>query len=193
MTTPFRKLLLAGATGYSSWRNPTRAGGGRDCPRKMLQPSPPGIPLNSYFPNFELGTAGVAFVLAGLYEDTRQQAFSTRRAAGARHIQSIATVDGDSALVYYREPDHKDLYYLGYCHGPRRYRTPLLSTSQGDRRGANTSSGPKSWRAAYRFAPAYLRKLTPGYWNVACQCCGSAAVTDLALSLWVATGKSPVP
>jgi hypothetical protein len=33
-------------------------------------------------------------------------------------------------------------------------------------------------------------KLTPGYWNVACQCCGSAAVVDLFLSLWVATGKS---
>lgn len=32
-------------------------------------------------------------------------------------------------------------------------------------------------------------KLTPGYWNVACQYCGSAAVTDLFVSLWSVTGK----
>jgi hypothetical protein len=33
-------------------------------------------------------------------------------------------------------------------------------------------------------------RLTPGYWNVACQCCGAAAEVDFFLSLWLATGKS---
>jgi len=32
-------------------------------------------------------------------------------------------------------------------------------------------------------------ELTTGYWNVVCQCCGSAAVTELFVSLWAATGR----
>jgi hypothetical protein len=36
-------------------------------------------------------------------------------------------------------------------------------------------------------------KLTPGYWNVACQCCGAAAEVDFFLSLWLATGQSEYP
>ena len=31
--------------------------------------------------------------------------------------------------------------------------------------------------------------LTPGYWNVVCQCCGSATVIDLSIGLWVAIGR----
>lgn len=58
------------------------------------------------------------FVLARLYEETRRAEFLAAAKEGARHIQSIAKVEGDSALVYYREPDLEGLYYLGYCHGP---------------------------------------------------------------------------
>ncbi len=146
------------------------------------------LPPNAYFPNFELGTAGVAFVLARLYEETRQPEFLEAAKAGARHIQAIATVNGDSALVYYREPDLEGLYYLGYCHGPagtarlfyQLYKvtgeTPYLQWSEKLAQGIARSGVPE--------------KLTPGYWNVACQCCGAAAVTELFLSLWAATGQA---
>ena len=146
------------------------------------------LPANAYFPNFELGTAGVAFVLARLYEETRQPEFLEAAKAGARHIQSIATVSGDSALVYYREPDLQDLYYLGYCHGPagtarlfyQLYKVtgeaPYLQWAEKLAQGIVGSGVPE--------------KLTPGYWNVACQCCGAAAVTELFLSLWAATGHT---
>ena len=146
------------------------------------------IPANSYFPNFELGTAGVAFVLARLYEETRQQKFLQAAREGARHIQSIATVKDDSALVYYREPDLKNLYYLGYCHGPAGTARLFYQLHN-----VTGEAGYLEWTE--KLARGIVRsgvpeKLTPGYWNVACQCCGSAAVTDLFLSLWVATGKS---
>ena len=146
------------------------------------------IPANSYFPNFELGTAGVAFVLARLYEETRQQKFLNAAREGARHIQSIATVNGDSALVYYREPDLQNLYYLGYCHGPAGTARLFYQLHK-----VTGEPGYLEWTE--KLARGIVRsgvpeKLTPGYWNVACQCCGSAAVTDLFLSLWVATGKS---
>jgi rhamnogalacturonyl hydrolase YesR len=146
-----------------------------------------GIPRDAYFPNFELGTAGVAFVLARLYEETREPRFLQAAKAGAKHIQSIATVQGDSALVYYREPDLQHLYYLGYCHGPagtaRLFyqlhkvtgEQEYLEWTQMLARGVIKSGVPE--------------KLTPGYWNVACQCCGAASEVDLFLSLWLATGK----
>jgi uncharacterized protein YyaL (SSP411 family) len=145
------------------------------------------MPPNSYFPNFELGTAGVAFVLARLYEETHQKKFLNAARQGAQHIQSIATLQGDSALVYYREPDLKNLYYLGYCHGPAGTARLFyqLHKVTGEREYLE-------W--AEKLARGIVRsgvpgKLTPGYWNVACQCCGSAAVTDLFVSLWRATGK----
>ena len=140
-----------------------------------------------YWPNFELGTAGVSYVLARLYEETRQTRFLYAAVEGAKHVETIATVRGDSALVHYREPDLKDLYYLGYCHGPagtartfyqlykathdRRY----LVWTERLARGVINSGIPE--------------KQTPGFWNVVCQCCGSAGVVDLFLGLWVATKR----
>jgi lantibiotic modifying enzyme len=145
------------------------------------------VPANSYSPNFELGTAGVAFVLARLYEETRQQKFLTAARQGAQHIQSIATLDGDSALVYYREPDLKNLYYLGYCHGPAGTARLFYQLHK-----VTGEAGYLEW--SEKLARGIVRsgvpeKLSPGYWNVACQCCGSAAVTDLFVSLWRVTGK----
>jgi lantibiotic modifying enzyme len=146
------------------------------------------LPDNAYFPNFELGTAGVAFVLARLYEETRQQKFLDAAREGARHIQSIATVRGDSALVYYREPDLQNLYYLGYCHGPAGTARLFYQLHKVTGEAEYLEWTEKLARGIVR--SGVPEKLTPGYWNVACQCCGSAAVTELFLSLWLATGNS---
>jgi len=143
------------------------------------------FPANSYFPNFELGTAGVAFVLARLYEETRQEKFLHAAREGARHIQSIATVHEDSALVYYREPDLQNLYYLGYCHGPAGTARLFYQLHKVTGEAEYLEWTEKLARGIVR--SGVPEKLTPGYWNVACQCCGSAAVTDLFLSLWIAT------
>jgi rhamnogalacturonyl hydrolase YesR len=146
------------------------------------------IASNSYFPNFELGTAGVAFVLARLYEETHEQRFLQAAREGARHIQSIATVRDDSALVYYREPDLKNLYYLGYCHGPAGTARLFYQLHKITGEAEYLEWTEKLARGIVR--SGVPEKLTPGYWNVACQCCGSAAVTDFFLSLWLATGKA---
>jgi lantibiotic modifying enzyme len=146
------------------------------------------IPPDAYFPNFELGTAGVAFVLARLYEETRQPVFLDAARAGARHIQSIATVKDDAALVYYREPDLQDLYYLGYCHGPAGTARLFYQLHKVTGEPEYLEWTEKLARGV--IAAGVPEKLTPGYWNVACQCCGAAAEVDFFLSLWLATGKS---
>ncbi len=147
-----------------------------------------GLPKETYFPNFELGTAGVAYVLARLYEDTGKTQFLDAAEQGALHLQKIATVRGDSTLISYRYPDLPDLYYLGFCHGPagtarlfyQLYKVTknreYLDWTERLARGVITSNIPD--------------RLAPGFWNVVCQCCGSAGVTEFFLGLWAATGKT---
>jgi lantibiotic modifying enzyme len=146
------------------------------------------LPKDTYFPNFEIGTAGTAYTLARLYQVTKNQRFLEAAEAGALHLRSIATVKGDSALVHYREPDLTDLYYLGYGHGPtgtaRLFyqlhkatgHTEHLAWTEKLARGIVASGAPD--------------KQTSGLWYVVCQRCGSAGVSDFFLGLWAGTGKN---
>jgi lantibiotic modifying enzyme len=146
-----------------------------------------GLPAGSYMPNFEFGTAGVAYVLARLYEEAGDPRMLEAARAGAAHVQAIATVDGDAALLFYREPDLTDLYYLGYCHGPvgtaRTFYQLYLVTKE-----------PEYLEWTERFARGVVasgapEQQTPGLWNVVCQCCGTTGISDFFLSMWRATER----
>lgn len=184
------KLAARGGSRIIELGQPDARGGLRwqGLPEQAASKAAAHIPQDAYFPNFELGTAGVAFVLARLYEETRQPEFLQAARAGARHIQSIATVKGDAALVYYREPDLQDLYYLGYCHGPAGTARLFYQLHKVTGEPEYLEWTEKLARGV--IAAGVPEKLTPGYWNVACQCCGAAAEVDFFLSLWLATGKN---
>lgn len=146
-----------------------------------------GMPAGAAMPNFELGTAGVAYVLARLYEETGDARFLDAARAGAAHIAALATVRGDAALLYYREPDLTDLYYLGYCHGPvgtaRLFYELHRLSGEGQYR---------DWLGRFArgiVASGVPEHQTPGLWNVVCQCCGTAGIADFFVSLAVATGQ----
>jgi lantibiotic modifying enzyme len=146
-----------------------------------------GEPEGTYWPNFQLGTSGTAYALARLGTVTGEQRFVKAAEAGALHLQKIATVKGDAALIHYREPDATDLFYLGYCNGPagtaRLFYQLYLATKDPQylewtemlARGVMASGIPE--------------KLTSGLWNVVCQCCGSAGIVDFFLGMWAATGR----
>ena len=146
-----------------------------------------GLPDETYFPNFELGTAGVAYVLARLYEKTRDKRFLYAATQGALHLQNISTQKGTGALISYRYPDLQEVYYLGFCHGPagsarlfyQLYKVTddpsYLDWTERLARGVIESEVPENQ--------------TPGLWNVVCQCCGTAGLTSFFLGLWAATGK----
>lgn len=146
-----------------------------------------GMPANTAMPNFEFGTAGVAFVLARLYEETGEARFLDGAREGATHVQAIATVRGDAALLPYREPDMTDLFYLGYCHGPVGTARPFYALHR-----ITQEPSYREWLG--RFARGIMtsgvpEKQTPGLWNVVCQCCGTAGIADFFTSLGVATGQ----
>jgi hypothetical protein len=159
--------------------------GGRRWPSPDL--SAMGMPVGASMPNFELGTAGVAFVLARLAAETGEAKFLDAAKAAAAHIQALATVDGDAALLYYREPDMTDLYYLGYCHGPVGTARPFYALYE-----ATHDPDYLAWVEQFArgiVASGVPEHRTPGLWNVVCQCCGTAGIADFFTSLWAATGK----
>jgi lantibiotic modifying enzyme len=139
-------------------------------------------------PNFSHGTAGIAYFLAALYEETRDRRFLDAAVAGARYLQSVAKTEGDVCLVFHNEPDGKDLYYLGWCHGPvgtaRLFFELYRVTSD------------RQWLAWVQKSAQALRASgipetrTPGFWNNVGQCCGSAGVADFFLALWRETSDA---
>jgi len=138
-------------------------------------------------PNFSHGTAGISYFLATLYAETKQKEFLDAALSGARYLQSIAHKDGDVCLIFHHEPDGKDLYYLGWCHGP-------TGTAQLFYRLYKVT-GDKGWiEWSERCVRAILQsgipeKQTPGFWNNVGQCCGSAGVAELFLYLHRMTKK----
>jgi len=137
------------------------------------------------FPNFSHGTAGIAFALARLHEATGDHRYLDAALAGARYLVSIARTDGDVCLIPHALPDGAERYYLGYCHGPagtarlfhqlhRMTHDPVWADwFQRSVNGVLYSGIPE--------------QRTPGFWDNVGQCCGSAAVTELMLSMHALT------
>lgn len=136
-------------------------------------------------PNFSHGTAGVAYFLATLYNATGEKEYLDGALAGARYLLAITTKDG---LIFHHEPEGEDLFYLGWCHGPPGtcrlyYRLWKIS-------------GDEKWLEALHAGAKGVtgsgipEKRTPGFWNNAGQCCGSAGVAEFFLALHRVTGRS---
>lgn len=127
-------------------------------------------------PNFSHGTAGVAFFLARLYELTGDDAFLDGALDGARHLLSIADTTNDGCRIYHDLPDNRELYYLGWCHGP-------IGTAQLFMKLAQVTGDPDWTDWALRCAESVRssgipEQTTPGFWNNVGLCCGSAGVAS---------------
>ncbi len=137
-------------------------------------------------PNFSHGTAGVSYFLATLYQRTKEKAFLDAALAGARYLTAVAKTDGEGCLIFHNEPDGRDLYYLGWCHGPAGTARLFERLFE--------ATGDRTWRewmvrsARSLIASGIPEKSTPGFWNNAGICCGSAGVADFLLDLHRRTG-----
>jgi hypothetical protein len=132
-------------------------------------------------PNFSHGTAGIAYFLGRLYQETRKQEFLDSALAGARYLLEVAEVEDNGCLIFHHEPGGEDLFYLGWCHGPVGTARLFYLLHQ--------ITGEKEWLTwMERGARSLLQsgipeKETPGFWNNVGVCCGSAGVADFILSL----------
>ncbi len=131
-----------------------------------------------FMPNFSHGTAGVAYFLARLYEETGDYIFLEHALAGGEYLLAVANEIGQ---IFHHEPGGEDLYYIGWCHGPpgttRLYR--LLGKLTGDGR----------WNAAMEKAARGViesgipERRPTGFWNNVGVCCGSAGVAAFFLDM----------
>ena len=145
--------------------------------RWLMSPDAPNI-----YPNFAHGTAGVSYFLTTLFQYTGDKQFLDAAIAGARYLQAIAITDGDGCLIFRHEPDARNIYYLGWCHGAAGTGRLFYQLWR--------ATGDDSWlQWLRRSARGVLNsgiseKQTPGFWNNFGQCCGSASVTDFFLNLY---------
>jgi lantibiotic modifying enzyme len=136
-------------------------------------------------PNFSHGTAGVAYFLAALYMETRKKEYLDASLAGAKYLQSIAKTEGDICLIFHHEPEGKDLYYLGWCHGPVGTANLFFRLYE--------ITGDKIWLDWVRKSARGIilsgipEKETAGFWNNDGLCCGLAGVGDFFLNIYSVT------
>jgi lantibiotic modifying enzyme len=138
-------------------------------------------------PNFSHGTAGVAYFLARLFEETGEERFLAAARAGAEHLLAIADTAGDACRVYHHEPDGLDLFYLGWCHGPVGTARLFFVLHR--------ITGEEAWWTWVRRSACAIETsgipeaTTPGFWDNAGLCCGLAGVAELFLDLHRARGE----
>jgi lantibiotic modifying enzyme len=136
-------------------------------------------------PNFSHGTAGIAYFLATIYQETKKREFLDAALAGANYLRAVAKTDNGACLVFHNEPEGKDLYYLGWCHGPVGTARLFYRLYQ--------VTGERDWmdwveKSARGIIQSGIpERQTPGFWNNVSQCCGSAGVAEFFLSLHRAT------
>ena len=137
-------------------------------------------------PNFSHGTAGVAFFLARLAEETGGESFLEGAIAGGERLLAL-TEDG---LIHHHTPGGEDLYYLGWCHGPtgtsRLYEQLHRTTGEARWRGAARAG------AAAILATGAPARRSEGYWETVGVCCGSAGIASAMLDAWSDAGDEPM-
>jgi lantibiotic modifying enzyme len=137
-------------------------------------------------PNFSHGTAGITYFLASVYADTKQKEFLDAALLGAKYLLSIANTEGDQCLIFHADPDGKDRYYLGWCHGPAGTARTFYRLYQ--------VTNDKSWLEWTKKSMKGILnagvpdKRTEGFWNNVGWCCGSAAVAQFGLEMYEVTG-----
>ncbi len=133
------------------------------------------------FPNFAHGTAGIAFFLARLAQETSEQRFLDAALAGTGWVLSTARTDDGTCAAFHHEPDATELFTLGWCHGP-----PGLGWLF---RQLEITTGDRSWRDWLRkaarsdTASGIPERREPGFWDNVARCCGSASVAEFFLDL----------
>jgi lantibiotic modifying enzyme len=142
------------------------------------------------FPNFSHGTAGVGYFLLKLYEETGNARFLDTANEAANYLQSImSTAYGTECLIPHDLPGGRDLFHLGWCHGPagtNRFFYELFSiTKETKLETVGQTAAQTILRSGMPEQP------TPGHWNNVSRCCGAAGVGEFFLGLYRKTKELP--
>ena len=139
-------------------------------------------------PNFSHGTAGVAYFLATLYQETHDKQFLDAALGGAYYLISIAEVDRDACIIYH-DNQNKKLYYLSWCHGPAGLARLFYRLYQvtGD---ASWMDWTKKAARGVVASGAPERVVSPGEWNNISACCGTTGQAQFFLDMYQLTHEA---
>jgi len=138
---------------------------------------------STHYPNFSHGTAGVGYFLTELYEATQEECYRASALAAGRYLRSVASkAEPSDCLLFHDDAAGRDLFYLGWCHGPAGtgrlfYRLYQLTHDL-------DWLGLVKRQAATLMASGIPERQTPGYWNNVSRCCGAAGVGEFFLGLY---------
>ncbi len=148
-----------------------------------------GLGEKGYFPGFFYGTAGTGYILAKLYQHTKDERYLDLAKGAAAYITSIAEVteDGRAALVRYNDPYRPDLHYLGICQGPAGTSRLFYLLYR-----LTDDSTYREWviRLTEGIISAGAPKIhSKGYWHTYNYCCGAAGMAEHFLGIYALTGE----
>ncbi len=148
----------------------------------------PGYPHE--LPNFSHGTAGVAYFLATLYQQTGQKRFLDAALQGANYLLAIADTEQKICRIYHHETaDGRTLFYLGWCHGPAGTARLFYRLYQVTK-DAQWMDWTKKAARAVVVSGGPDKVVTPGEWNNVSVCCGVTSEAEFFLSLYKVTGDA---
>jgi lantibiotic modifying enzyme len=141
---------------------------------------------STHYPNFSHGTAGVGYFLAELYEATHEECYRASALAAGRYLRTVVSkTESSNCLIFHDDAAGRDLFYLGWCHGPAgtgRFFYRLYQMTDDP-----AWLGLVKMQAATLMASGIPERQTPGYWNNVGRCCGAAGVGEFFLGLYTAT------
>jgi hypothetical protein len=163
------------------------------------------------YPNFAHGTAGIAYFLVRLSDETGGLPFLNAALKGAAELQLDVEEDPKQTTCtwFHHEEDGENLWYVSWCHGPAGTARLFYALSQSKlskaqkrltglppaRRQAtkSLSERPMDWVdcAANWLLNSGIpepKKPINGYWNEGL-CCGTAGVGEFFVDLYLATKK----
>ena len=150
-----------------------------------------GFGEGDFFPNFAHGTAGIAWMFATLYKESKVERYLDLAKRAVVYLQSIAVGDESGTLIPYLDNPKTgptwDKYYLSTCHGP--VGTTLVFRMLYELTGEQEYL---DW--IKRLARGIIRAGAPeknswGYWASNCQCCGAPGVMEHFVSVYELTGE----
>jgi lantibiotic modifying enzyme len=139
-------------------------------------------------PNFSHGAAGVAYFLATLYRFTGRRKYLDAALAGANYLLSISDLNNRYCMIYH-DNQNKNLFYLGWCHGPAGTARLFYRLYQDTR-------DPKWMALVKKSAEAIVanggpeKVVIPGVWHNVSVCCGVTAEAQFFYDVYLLTHDS---
>jgi lantibiotic modifying enzyme len=138
------------------------------------------------YPNFSHGTAGIGYFLATLFEATEDERYLVHALAAGAYLRSIMSKAlSSNCLLPDEQTTGRNLFYLGWCHGPAGTGRFFFRLSQ--------LTDDPAWidlitqQAETLQDSGIPEQQTLGYWNNVSRCCGAAGVGEFFLGLYAAT------